>query len=146
MADNHLWVFKVDRRGLPVWEKFYDGPRSGAESAESLVRSPDGGYAMAGSFNSFVDSYWYTDAIMLKVDENGDPSWPMKIFGNTNRMDEQAFSIVPAPTGGYFLAGLNDASRPMVIRTDAAGNEVWTRNYEMEAGRRADRIGILLFR
>lgn len=136
VANAHLWVFKVDRRGLPVWEKFLDGPRSGVEYAHALGRGTDGGYVMAGSLYS---SMTY-DALLLKVNEDGEPAWPMKLFGETNGLSELARAIAPAADGGYFLAGENGSIRPMLIKTDADGNEVWTRHYEMENSRRADRV------
>ncbi|MCL4178326.1 MAG: PKD domain-containing protein [Verrucomicrobia bacterium] len=146
-ADAHLWVFKVNRRGLPVWEKFFDGPRDGMEYARALTRGADGGYVMAGDF----DASSGRDALLLKVDEDGELAWPMKLFGETNSLNEQALAIAPTTDGGYFLAGVNDSTWPMLIKADADGNEVWTRHYEMENGRVADRVlatpdgGALLF-
>jgi len=136
VANPQLWVFKVDRRGLPLWEKFYDGPRRGTEYTRALTRGADGGYAIAGEFYASLAS----DAFLLKVDETGEPAWPMKLFGETNGLNEQARAIAPTTDGGYFLAGENDSILPMLIRTDADGNELWTRHYEMENGRRADRV------
>jgi hypothetical protein len=38
-ADNHLWLRLT---GLPVWEKFYDGPGSEGEYARDPVRGTEG--------------------------------------------------------------------------------------------------------
>ncbi len=132
----HLWVFKVNRRGLPVWEKFYDGPRSGIEHARALMRGADGGYVMAGDFYSSLTH----DAFLLKVTEEGELAWPMKLFGETNGLNEQAVAIAATTEGGYFLAGVNDSTKPMLIKTDSGGNEVWTRHYETENSRVANRV------
>jgi len=54
VGTNHwMWIVKVDRRGRPVWEKFYDGPYEAGEYARGLVRGTDGGYALAGHLGSF---------------------------------------------------------------------------------------------
>lgn len=135
LVNNHLWAFKVDRRGLPVWERLYDGPGSEAEYAQGLVHGTDGGYVMAGHYGRSANH----DAFLLKVGDDGEPAWPMKLFGVAGQ-DQQALCLVQTIDGGYLMGGVNSSLRPMLIKTDAAGNEVWTRNYDMDAGRIANRI------
>jgi len=135
---NHLWLFKVDRRGRPVWERLVDAPVDGSEYAHGLVRSTDGGYVVGGSSQAF-GAPGYRDALLLKVDENGEPCWPLKVFG-TVEQDEPALCLAATADGGYFLGGRGHSGRPMLIRTDASGNELWTRHYETENGRVADRV------
>lgn len=137
-SQNHLWLFKVDRRGRPVWERFYDAPVDGTEYAYALVHGTDGGYVVAGTLRS-RNYPWYNDALVLKVDEDGELSWPMKVFG-TSEQDEAVFCVALGADGGYFLGGTGHSGRPMLIKTDAGGNEVWTRHYEADQGRIADRI------
>ena len=85
---------------------------------------------IAGRYYAFT-TYWYEDAWMLKVDEEGNELWPAKQFGISNR-NEQAFSVAATPDGGYVLTGYRqppgdwvDTKIPWLIKTDGFGNEEW---------------------
>ena len=72
-----FWLVIVDSVGVPKWNKTYGG--SGTEYLNSLVVTIDGGYALAGSTNSFgsrdVD-YW-----LIKVDSEGNLEWTQTYDG-----------------------------------------------------------------
>jgi PKD repeat protein len=129
---NHLWLLKTDRRGRPVWEKFYDGPvpNNDSEGGSCIIRAHDTGYMVAGS-SSYYSGAWRQDALLAKVDEDGELVWPIKFLGITNR-DEEGRCIIPTADGGYLFAGLEDTNTtqsPWVVKLDGDGNEEWSRLY-----------------
>jgi predicted secreted protein len=108
-------------------DRTYGG--TGDDVAHSVVRTSDGGYAIAGYTNSFgFGSY---DFWLVKTDENGNMQWN-KTYGGTG--DEFARSIVQTDDGGYALAGettsFGAGGRDFwLVKTDQNGNMQWNKTY-----------------
>jgi len=90
------------------WVRTYGG--ANLESAESLIQTSDGGYAIGGKTGS--------GALLLKTDSYGNMEWNQTYGGGG------ALSLVETSDGGYALAG-----GTRLIKTDAYGNMEWYRTY-----------------
>jgi hypothetical protein len=66
--DGDAWLIKTDSNGNEQFKKAYGG--KGYDEAESVVKTSDGGFALAGSTTSF--SAEGKDVWLLKVSESGD--------------------------------------------------------------------------
>jgi predicted secreted protein len=110
------------------WNKTYGG--SGNDYASDLVRTSDGGYALAGYTNSFGAGGY--DAWLVKTDASGNMQWN-KTYGGI--FDDAASRLVQTSDGGYALAGWTASfggggwENPWLIKTDSAGNMQWNKVY-----------------
>jgi hypothetical protein len=67
-----FWLVKTDGAGNMEWNQTYGGAEQ--DTANSLVQTSDGGYALAGktySFGAGNGDFW-----LVKTDEQGDPEFP----------------------------------------------------------------------
>jgi len=122
-----FWLVKTDSTGNAQWNKTYGG--AGDDSARALVQSSDGGYALAGTTNSFGaggEDFW-----LVKTDASGNAQWN-KTYGGTG--NDEAYALVQSSDGGYALAGGTGSFGAgsfnlWLVKTDASGNAQWNKTY-----------------
>ena len=86
------------------WEMSY-GTLTEDETANSVVQTSDGGYIIAGERFGYPGPPTGYDAILVKVDSDGNIEWD-KIIGNDQYFDAEVTSCAVVQTsGGYVLAG-----------------------------------------
>jgi hypothetical protein len=87
-----------------------------------MIKSSDGGFAMAGVSNS--------DTWLVKTDSSGNTQWN-KTYGGTS--SDIAYSVVQTSDGGYALAGTlhlySNTHYFWLIKTDPNGISQWNRTY-----------------
>jgi hypothetical protein len=96
-----------------MWSQTYGG--ADWDSAEAVIQTSDGGYALAGrtkSFGSGGYKFW-----LVKTDSLGNVEWN-KTYGNGS-----AYSIVQTSDGGYVIGGTK------LVKTDSGGNVEWEKTY-----------------
>ncbi len=107
------------------WTNHYGGYAD--EYAFSVDEASDGGYVMAGGTHSYGIG---VDAWLVKTYSNGTRQWE-QYYGGTGY--DYASFVQQTNDSGYILAGATDSfssdgSRDgWLIKTDAAGNMVWTK-------------------
>jgi len=104
-------VIKTDADGDSLWSRFYGG--FGRSECRSIVQTPDGGYALAGTTNSFGaggNDYW-----LLRINATGDSLWSCTFGGEG---DDYCYSVAQTSDGGFALAGYTNSF-------GAGGNDVW---------------------
>jgi predicted secreted protein len=121
------WLVKTDASGNQQWNKTYGGTRD--ESLQRFVQTTDGGYALAGSTNSFGSGNF--DFWLVKTNANGNQLWN-KTYGGTG--DDRCYGLAKTSDGGYALAGDTNSFGAggydfWLVKTDASGNQQWGRNY-----------------
>src|SRR5947209_5687323 len=80
------------------WQRTIGG--TNIDYANSIIRTTDGGYAMADTTNSFgAGSY---DMYIVRLDASGTLQWSKTIGGTSN---DWATSIIKTTDGGYAVAG-----------------------------------------
>ncbi len=141
-SDDDVWVVKLDATGSIVWQKSYGG--SGADVANSIRQTSDGGYIVAGNTGSPNDGnvtgrkgglsdYW-----ILKLDASGNLSW-QKCLGGSK--EDDAYSIRQISDGNYVIGGtvISDSSNNgditgyhgitgsdyWVVKMDTTGTIIW---------------------
>jgi len=126
-GSDQAYLIKTDSAGSEVWTKTF-GERY-IEEARSVQQTSDGGYIVAG----FLDnpSAPYDEAYLVKRDANGDEVWSKTFGGDRN---DRAYSVQQTSDGGYIVAGYTEsfgagASDAWLIKTDSAGDEVWSETY-----------------
>jgi predicted secreted protein len=121
------WIIKTDYFGNMQWNKTYGG--FGHDEAHSIIRTSDGGFAIAGVTDSFGLGGF--DAWLIKTDSGGNPLWN-KTFGGSG--NDEAWSIIEDADGGFAIAGWTTSFGMgggdfWLIKTDASGNVEWNRTY-----------------
>jgi hypothetical protein len=113
--------------GDVIWTRNYGGV--GAEQAYFVQQTSDGGYIIAGSTSSYGTGL--LDVYLVKTDADGYVEWS-RTFGGTDY--DWAECVRQTSDGGYIVVGLTmsygagffDA---YMIKTDADGEEEWTRTF-----------------
>jgi hypothetical protein len=105
-----------------MWAMTYGGP--GADEARSVIQTSDGGYAIAGSTQSFGHGGW--DMWLVKINTTGQVQWN-QTYGSA--FDEHGYQVIELNDGGYALAGTVNGTDLYMVRTNSTGNLVWALNY-----------------
>jgi parallel beta-helix repeat protein len=126
-GQSDFWLVKTDSTGGMLWNKTYGGAND--DYAYSVVQASDGGYALAGSTDSFGAGGF--DFWLVKTDSTGGMLWN-KTYGGAGT--DVAYSVVQASDGGYALAGSTDSfgagqSDFWLVKTDSTGSMQWNKTY-----------------
>ncbi len=127
------WVFRLDSAGNILWQKTYGGTRNDFFAA--IAPLSDGGFALAGTTNSFGaggQNYW-----VVRLDGEGNLLWNQTyggLYGDT------AQSIAATPDGGYVVTGTAGSwggFKVWTLKLDGSGKVVWQHTYGTEDGHSA---------
>ncbi|MGC1515842.1 MAG: hypothetical protein WA810_09735 [Maribacter sp.] len=139
-ASTNFDVLGTNFKGELEWIKNFGG--SGEETAQAIVKTTDGGYALLGFTNSVdgdvtdkdvpVNDYW-----LLKLDSVGNLEWN-KTYGGSK--DDRGQGLVQTLDGGYALTGyamsddgdgtLNNGFHDnWIVKVDPLGILEWQSSY-----------------
>jgi hypothetical protein len=121
-ASGHFWVFKIDASGNVQWNRTYGGPHNA--NAWSMVRTTDGGYAIAGFTNDYGagdSDFW-----LVRIDASGTVQWN-RTYGTTGR--DVAYSVIQTSDSGYAVTGRQDGHQCWLVKTDSSGTMQWNQTY-----------------
>lgn len=126
-GDNYsdLLLIKTDSDGSEIWSHSFGG--NGGDSGQSVRKTLDGGYIIAGHTNSYASGGG--DIWLLKVDNFGNEEWS-KSFGSSNT--EHSYCVQQTIDCGYIVIGytyVEGYTDIWLIKTDINGNEEWNRTY-----------------
>ncbi|MGA3192317.1 MAG: hypothetical protein ABSD73_07365 [Candidatus Bathyarchaeia archaeon] len=126
-GETNAWLVKTDSSGNMLWSQTFGGRAQNA--AYSLIQTVDGGYALAGSTDSYGAGGY--DFWLVKTNSSGSMEWN-QTYGGTG--DEQAYSVIQTSDGGYVWAGSATSFGAgsldfWLVKTDSLGNMLWNRTY-----------------
>ena len=129
-GNRDVYMVKTDASGETLWTRTFGGP--GDDEGNSVQLTRDSGYVVAGQSNSFGAGD--ADVYLIKINASGDTLWT-RTCGDTQ--EDCGCSVQQASDGGYIVAGSTGWADPAtsdicVIRTDAAGNTLWTFFYRRD--------------
>ncbi|MFA5365551.1 MAG: hypothetical protein WC325_10275 [Candidatus Bathyarchaeia archaeon] len=124
---DDFWLVKVDKNGNMQWNQTYGG--TGQDPAAALIQTTDGGYALAGTTNSYGaggNDYW-----LVKTDKNGNVEWNQTYGGA--KVDE-AVALAQTADKGYALGGYTNSYGAgdwdyWLVKTYENGTVEWTQTY-----------------
>ena len=124
-----VWLVKTDSAGTMQWNKTYGG--TSVEQAYTVVQTTDGGYVFTGFTASFKTGPSGYDAWLVKTDSAGTMQWNKTYGGTGNDLGSSALQTVD---GGYVIGGMTASfgaggQDAWLIKTDAAGNALWSKTY-----------------
>jgi len=133
------WIVKLDSSGLIQWQNTIGG--SGNDMLQSIERTSDGGYIVAGysdsdsSGDKTENDIGYTDYWILKLDSTGQIVWQNTI-GGTNY--DLLHSVEQTDDAGFVLGGSSSSSISgdktedaigfedyWIVKIDSSGNIQW---------------------
>jgi hypothetical protein len=122
--NSRAFLLKTDFSGNTVWQKEFE---LGSEGF-GLKQTSDNSLILIGSFTNQTDN---RDFQLTKTDLNGNIIWQKK-FGGV--YSDQAKDVVELQNGGFMMIGITQSfglgpASMYVVRTDAGGNEVWSRTF-----------------
>lgn len=138
--DDLIDESQIQFQGQVEWIKNFGG--SGDDTAQAIVATSDGGYAVLGFSNSIdgdltektteVNDYW-----LLKMDADGTLEWN-KTYGGSK--DDRGQSLVQTKDGGYAVTGYamsddGDGSNNegfhdnWIVKLDATGTIEWEKSF-----------------
>jgi hypothetical protein len=124
--------------GQQAWEKYFGG--SDQDWGNAVQQTFDGGYIVVGITNSFGAG---GDAYAIKTDSFGAGMWS-RFWGGTE--GDLAQSVVQAGDSGYVVAGTTGSfgsggSDVWLMKTNAAGDTLWSKTYGGASDELASSIG-----
>lgn len=115
-ASCDICLWKVDAKGVKIWEKTYGG--DSFASASCIIQSGDGGFLVGGAMSQ--------ELYVLKTDSEGNKVWEETYPS----LRSGASDIIESGDGGYILTGHGDNERAVyVVKIDSEGNKIWGRTY-----------------
>ena len=122
-GENDVYVIKLSAAGNLLWTKTIGGPLE--DYGESVAKTYDGGYAIAGYTQSYGAGGY--DMYIMKLDSAGNLLWTRTVGTPAN---DYGYSIVQTSDKGLAIAGgtLNFYSTTLsyIVKLDSAGNLLWT--------------------
>jgi hypothetical protein len=123
-----------------LWTRTYGG--DDGDQAYSVCQTGDGGFAIGGSTWSF--GLGQSDYYLVRTDSDGDTLWT-KTYGLSFHQDEFR-EMKPTADGGFVLVGYAYSETyedwvVYVVRTDANGDTLWTRDFGKGQGDAVDETG-----
>lgn len=124
------WVLRLDDQGNRLWDRVYgEGYSDEILSAQEVST---GGFIFSGvnASNNGDTDFW-----LFRTDDAGQVLWDRKWGKNTgDQSEDQANRVYEMPDGGFIAAGQTSSYGAggwdqYFVRTDAAGNALWTRVY-----------------
>ncbi len=126
------WVIKVDFDGGIIWDETHRFGHS--STAYSMVSGCDDGFAMTGT-GIFGEPFKF---FILKIDDEGQREWMQTYDGMHPDNMAKAACITRLNNMGYAVVGSERdvwgprIYTPMVVNTNAVGEEQWRRKYDFE--------------
>jgi len=119
-----IYLIKTNAFGDTLWTRTYGGS---GDMGYSVQQTQDGGYIVTGIYHSFGGN---PQVYLIKTNPSGDTLWS-RIYGGSAASG--GYSVQQISDTGYIIAGstssLANNSDVYLIKTNASGDTLWTRNY-----------------
>lgn len=133
IGSNDIYLVKTDSVGNKMWSKVY-----GSSTFEKglWVHQDDNRYYIGGYTQGFVPGNTDAKTFLMKTDDTGNPLW-FKIYGEMStpscvqQTNDRGFILIGS---SYNIPGGFGGTDVYVIKTDSAGNVLWSRNYGGSSG------------
>ncbi len=123
-TDFNCFLIKYDNAGNQPWVVTYNGTGSKNDESNAIVLDINENPILAGlGTNTSLNS----DMLTLKYDPFGTLQW-VKYFDDVNFATQELHNILTDKLGNTYVSGYA-GSACVLVKYDAAGNQVWDRKY-----------------
>jgi len=124
---SDAWLIRTDSVGETLWTRTYGDTLE--NGARSLAPTFDGGFVLCGT--TTPPGSRRSDVLLIRTDSSGDTLWTRSFGGPES---EWGYSVQQTADSGFIAAGLTESYGAgdcdiWLLRTDAAGDTLWTRTY-----------------
>ena len=124
-SNNDILVTKLNSSGAVQWSRIVGWGEW--EYGYSLIKTSDGGFAVAGSTESLGQGSY--DLYIVKFNANGIPEWSRMIGGANS---EFALSLIQSSDGNYVVAGSTmsfgaGGADMYIVKFGSTGTFMWSR-------------------
>ncbi len=124
--DRDVWLVKTDSVGDTLWTgRYYSGDVENV--GNKVLETTDGGFVIVGTTQLRGRN---EDLFLIGTDEDGNELWKKtynKTYATRDGVDEGR-DIIELDNDGFMVLGFSDAYN-WLIRTDAAGDTLWTKSF-----------------
>ncbi|HTL80541.1 MAG TPA: hypothetical protein VL651_02490, partial [Bacteroidia bacterium] len=126
-GNNDLYLVKTDSIGTVMWAKCYGS--TWIDEGRDLIATDDGGYAICGEAWFSTNNY---DYYLVRTDSAGTILWSRLYGGND---EDKPYAMAETNDGGFIISGTSrsfpseNTVVTFIVRTDAAGDTVWSKHY-----------------
>lgn len=135
--NNDMLLTKLNFDGQQIWKKYYGGSHN--DMGHKFIFTKDGGFALTGFNRTYRSGNDFGDISLLKTNKKGELIWE-NYFGSQyidhgfDLIENNKEEIIVAGTvGGFFNPTstdyLNHDADIFIVKTNAAGEEVWSNTY-----------------
>jgi hypothetical protein len=139
-GNSDLLLMKTDSNGNQIWAKTYGGADGLEDAGSSVVETSDGGFLVAGDFETFEagpGSPIHSDLWLIKTNAAGEKV--DEFVAGELEQDKAAF-ISPTDDGGFIVTGRFEFNRSTettekydadiwLLKFTSNGDTVWTKTY-----------------
>jgi hypothetical protein len=122
---SDVYLVKTDAAGETLWSRTYGSPNN--DRGYSHQQTSDRGYIVAGQSDVYQHG---EDVYLIRTNSAGDTIWT-RTFGGFD--DQEGRSVRQTHDGGFIVAGWTNSGAGgkdvYLLKTDADGNEQWSRMY-----------------
>jgi len=120
-----LWLLRTDTLGDTIWTRTLPAP--GHDAGYFVEETDDGGYIVVGATSSFGAGNY--DLWLLRFDAQGETLWTRALGGS---LIDEGHAVTQLADGDFIVVGWRQTRPPepgpaWLIRTDAEGDTLWTR-------------------
>ena len=125
--NDDLFLVKAEADGIEAWRKTFGGSKD--DYGKYVQETCDGGFIIVGFTESFGAGS--ADVYLIKTDADGNEDWSNTFDGSGY---DSGWCVQQTDDGGYIIAGNTlssgaGASDVYLIKTDADGDEEWSRTF-----------------
>lgn len=125
-------IVKLDSSGEVEWEQDFLGVTGSYSKAGGIAQTSDGGYIVSGFTNSGLGGIGTYDAMLLKLDSDGNLVWWQTYGGSSNYFADQ---VVISGSGYAFVGALSSSSGvfdPWLVKVNSSGGIIWQSVYNAD--------------
>jgi hypothetical protein len=121
------YIVKTDGLGNHQWTRILGTPLD--DCWASVIQTSDDNYVFCGCLNAELPNIYYKRLFMAKLGPTGQPIW-QNTYQDHYSDNHQLRTVKEMNNGDLVACGYAyGASRGVLLRTDADGNELWYREY-----------------
>ena len=126
---SDILFIRTDSAGDTLFTRSYGTAER--ESGSGILQLPDSGFIITGRQTTTFGGSSVADGLLIRTDANGDLLWS-KLYGDS--LFEELTSLKLLPDGGFIICGSTATFGSggfdiLLMKTDSAGNPVWTKTF-----------------